>query len=308
MQYNNQTKYTKMSSATDNNFTCNLCGSSDCRHLFKKNKNEICRCNKCSLLCVYPKPSAQELKRYYSEQMFERVSEKYSYEYLPSEARLVYPEEPNDIKKLRYVRRFIRAGRLLDVGCAYGFFLFQARRYFDVKGLEYSASAVMVAKKLGLDVTEGEINGLRKGSRFDAVTLWDVIEHAANPSEMLAEINKRMNKGGHIFISTGDASAILPKLSLKNWALMIPPLHLYFFSRKTISAILEKNGFTVIDIRYFGKMMDLGWVMFKIADSTGSRLLKYIHHHIKDTWIGRLRFPINTYDIMTVCARKTSDV
>jgi 2-polyprenyl-3-methyl-5-hydroxy-6-metoxy-1,4-benzoquinol methylase len=98
-----------------------------------------------------------------------------------------------------------------------------------VQGVEYSTSAASIAKKLHLSVTEGEIFDVRKNNYYAVVTLWDVIEHVKNPQRVLIETNRKLKEGGFVFISTGDVSRAIPKISLKYWYLMTPPMHLFFF-------------------------------------------------------------------------------
>lgn len=57
---------------------------------------------------------------------------------------------------VEYLSRFVPRGRLLEIGCAYGFFLLEARRRFDVSGLEIAESAVRSCHGRGLtDVRHG---------------------------------------------------------------------------------------------------------------------------------------------------------
>ncbi len=282
---------------------CNLCDKQKSKLLFRKDGYDIRECSNCSLVFVSPQPTPEELKNFYSKIMFTRGNK---YDYKLVNRKLIYNERVNDVIKLKFMKKYIGSGKLLDVGCANGFFLYLSKRYYDGEGVEYSSSAVKVAKSLGVKVTEGEISTIKKSrkERYDIITMWDVIEHLRDPSKALRHANGLLKKGGYMFLSTGDISAFVPKLFGKSWALMTPPMHLFFFSRKTIVRMLKKNGFHVKDIKYFGKKMELGWAIFKLADSSDSRLLRFIHNKLKDTWLMKLKIHINTFDIMTVVAVK----
>lgn len=72
----------------------------------------------------------------------------------------------------------VSRGRLVEVGCAFGFFLNLAREHFEVKGFEVNAEAATYAREsLGLDVEEGEFLANRLGDdSVDVAMMWDVIE------------------------------------------------------------------------------------------------------------------------------------
>jgi len=283
---------------------CNVCGSTSRKFLFAKRDYKIWKCANCSFYFVYPIPTKKQLKNFYSNIMFKR-GEKYQYKIVDNE--LIYSEKQNDVRKLKYVRKFIKSGKLLDVGCARGFFLFLTKNNFNVNGIEYSNSAVKIAKQLGLNVKEGEIFDI-KNKNYDVITLWDVIEHVKNPDYLLKDVNHKLKRGKYLFLSTGDSDTLIPKISLKNWSLMTPPMHLHFFSNKTIKKILEKNGFQILELKYLGKVIELRWILFKIADITNIKLLKALYYKIQNSFIGKLKIKINTFDIMTICAKKIKEV
>lgn len=279
---------------------CNLCGSRSAKQLFIKNGCHIVKCLKCSLVYVYPQPSKEFLKEYYTKQMFNRGNK---YDYNIKKGKPIYSERTNDIDKVNYVRKFQKKGKLLDVGCAKGFFVFLAKRAFDASGVEYSGSAVKTARKLGLNVVEGEIQDVKNG-KYDVITMWDVIEHVKDPSSTLKQANTLLKKNGYLFITTGDSNSLIAKASLKNWTLMNPPGHLYYFSKETIKQLLAKQGFDVVEIKYFSKKMEIRWVLFKLADTTNNKLLSKIYNLVRDTRIGKRRLRVNSFDIMTVVAIK----
>ena len=73
-------------------------------------------------------------------------------DYLGTE-QVLRSEFRQSIKKLRNAG--VTSGRLLEVGCAYGFFLQEAKAYFQCRGLEVAESAVEYCKQHGLDVQNG---------------------------------------------------------------------------------------------------------------------------------------------------------
>jgi SAM-dependent methyltransferase len=72
---------------------------------------------------------------------------------------------------VQFVRSFHRGGRLLEIGCAYGFFLEEARRFYDVAGIEIADAAVAFCRNRGLAV----INGVAEEAVFTQFGMCDVI-------------------------------------------------------------------------------------------------------------------------------------
>lgn len=137
-------------------------------------------------------------------------------------------------------------GHLLDVGCATGSFLNLARdRGWQVSGVELSDWAVQSAIKMySLNVIQGSLPDARLNSAtYDAVTLWDCIEHLANPEAVLREVRRLLKPEGLLMLSTGALPHKDPSL-ISKW--YYPPWHLYYFSEETMHKLLRKCGFEVV--------------------------------------------------------------
>ena len=105
---------------------------------------------------------------------------------------------------LKYLKKINKKGRILDVGCATGFLLDQARKQgWEVYGVELSAWAVDYAKnKLQLpNITQGSLKDANYPDNFfDVVVLKDVIEHLTDPKETLEQIRHVLKPAGIIVL------------------------------------------------------------------------------------------------------------
>src|SRR6266550_4094526 len=105
--------------------------------------------------------------------------------------------------KLRWILRFVPAGgALLDVGANYGHFLKQAQQHFEATGFEPSATVVAWGREhLAVALEQGSIDADNPAylDRFDAVTLFDVIEHLPDPRGALERCRGYLKRGGHLF-------------------------------------------------------------------------------------------------------------
>lgn len=193
----------------------------------------IVECETCSHRFVHPLPELQEL---YEEN--EDVT------YVRSE-----PQRRRSARTwLRFVRHYApEAKSLIDIGCATGFFLDEARKEMRVEGVELSRWAADLAA-VRHQVHRQPVSKLRIESRFDTATMWGVIEHLVDPRRELAAVHSLLEPGGMLFVYTGDRSALLPRLLRKKWW-WYQGMHIQYFSRSTLSHLLNDTGFSVVAVR-----------------------------------------------------------
>jgi SAM-dependent methyltransferase len=274
---------------------CNLCQQHRfCGLLYRVQGQEIVRCNECQLVFMAPEAlSASQLARLYSQEYFEGgLADGYT-DYSASEETLRRQAR----RLLRRLRRYQPDGALLELGCAYGFFLLEARAFFEAKGVEISTFAAEQARRRGLDVLAGDFQALSFPSgSCSVVCLFDCIEHLANPFAYLQKINSALRPQGIVALTTGDIGSLYARLSGRRWRLMTPPQHLFFFSRATLTSMLEKAGFQVIEVSYPWKIVPWRLVLYQLSPRLKAVLGP----------IGRLPLSlyVNLFDAMFVIARK----
>jgi SAM-dependent methyltransferase len=189
------------------------------------------------------------------------------------------------------------SGKLLELGCAYGFFLAEAKAYFEVHGVEVSECAVRFCRTRGLDVERGTLTAEYVGRHtpFDAVVMLDVVEHLMEPDKVMELVHRAMKPGGKLMLTTGDWESALSCIMGRNWRLMTPPQHAFFFSPRTMSAMLARVGFDVIECRKPWKTVPFGLAIYQLGRMLGMNhppRLSGIHFGI----------PINLFDAFRVVA------
>ena len=140
----------------------------------------------------------------------------------------------------------IESGRLLELGCGYGYFLDEARHYFSyLAGTELSQEAADNARKIsGADVYTGDLGSLPdEVFDFDFIASINVIEHIYDPVEFLLSLKKRLVKGGRIIIATPNIGSIWYKVMKNKWSSFKIPEHVVFYSAGTLIPLLRKTGF-----------------------------------------------------------------
>jgi SAM-dependent methyltransferase len=172
-------------------------------------------------------------------------------------------------------------GKLLDVGCALGFFVELAREHgFDAYGFDPSEYAVGEAKKLVGEhrIKTGTIGTVRYPAQsFDVITLFDVFEHLQDPGADIERLRTFLKDDGIMVIATGDTDSLMAKVMKRRWTFYIPPQHLFFFSKKTMTILLQARGLTPIEWFRVGKWLSFRYVLH-LAQTTGESIVaKYVH-------------------------------
>jgi SAM-dependent methyltransferase len=233
---------------------CSLCGTAGLTHLFDKDGYPVARCPGCTLIQVDAELSRAELDEIYGAEYF--TEDELLYDYVSE--RPVRLE--SGARAAGALARLVPGGRLLDIGCAAGFFLAPAANHYDVTGVELSEFASAYARsEFGLRVLTGDVADVDlDGERFDVVTMWATIEHVSDPVRTVAAAAALTRPDGLFVLSTGDATGPLARRDLHGWNLMTPPHHLFFFSPRTIDRLLAEAGFRLRRIVYDGIVADAG--------------------------------------------------
>lgn len=139
-------------------------------------------------------------------------------------------------------------GRVLDVGCGRGVLLQEFRRRgWEVQGTELSEQAASYARQtLNIPVEIGSLETLQfPANHFDAVTLWHVLEHVANPRALLAEINRILKPDGVLLVAVPNFDSLEARVAKDKWFHLDVPRHVTHFSEATLESALNESGFEV---------------------------------------------------------------
>jgi SAM-dependent methyltransferase len=274
---------------------CPACGVITAHtYLFVKNGCDIFRCTVCGLGRTDTTsfdPAAYYTRGYFSGQHRDGYAD-----YLGTEPVL----RREFAREVEFVRRYCPSGRLLEIGCAYGFFLEEAKACFDVTGIELAEDAAAHCRRSGLNVLTGiacEQNLDRLGPT-DVFVLLDVIEHLPDPFETLARCASRLEPGGSIVLTTGDFGSRMARLAGAHWRLMTPPQHLWFFTVDGFRRWAPRLGMRLEAYDHPLKIVPLSLIMFQLGRMIGWK---------SATMPGR-RFgvPVNLFDAMRIVLRRVA--
>lgn len=246
------------------------CIACDSNHLTKVHEN-LLKCRKCNTLQrENPNEYYEKIKTVYNENYF---SERYKKRHGKD-----IQQDVDNIKKIAtrrieiienlllresecercnsnscdgcYVRNLVKSlknRKLLDIGCGSGIFLEVAKsRSFKVKGIDFNTHILhILPESVREDVIIRDFLEYETDEKFDVVTMFFVIEHMPNVREVLNKVWKMLKYGGILAISTPNSNGFTASLKPENYYSIIPEDHLYEFSVKGLTNLLQKNNFRI---------------------------------------------------------------
>lgn len=298
---------------------CNLCGSTEyrvhlpstlppeddpdawkayrCTHPGYGVHSRIVTCATCGFVFANPRPPARSIAENY-ETLEDPV-------YLKEKEARVRTFEVH----MERFETFAGPGEgrcLLDVGAYIGVFVEVANRAgWQAAGLEPSHWGVEQMHAFGLEGVQGRLpddeEKLGVGT-FDAVTMWDVIEHVTEPKETLESAYNLLRPGGWIAVHTMDIDSLFSRIMGKRWPWYME-MHIYYFSRRTLAKMLEDVGFEVAMVKPQGRYLHLGYLTTRLeaySPFLANLILKTARLVGLEDWA----VPLNFGDLVTAYARK----
>lgn len=251
---------------------CQICGGKG-SETFVKNGFAILRCINCNHYFVDLKITTEKVYEIYSDSYFYGGGEGYP-DYLLEEEMLIKRGEYYAKK----ISRFIRSGRILDVGAAAGCILkgFENMGWHGV-GIEPNAKMVEYGKRsLKIDLRQGTLETARMDSKFDLIVMIQVIAHLADLNRSILNVSDLLDAHGFVLIETWNRCSLTAKLFGKNWHEYSPPSTLNFFNKRTLDALLERYNFKKISSGRPQKKIISNHAKSLIKHKMGNtRLLKY---------------------------------
>ncbi|MGA7521997.1 MAG: class I SAM-dependent methyltransferase [Acidobacteriaceae bacterium] len=232
----------------------------------------LLRCSDCSFVFSELRPADEDLHKLYREMdttAYERESA---------------GRQRTARVHLGIVQRYTRKGELLDVGCASGAFLHEAAESgWTVTGIE--PAAVLCEKARGALGGRGRVlcstlqGANLPPSSFDALTLWDVLEHVSDPVDFLTRCGALLRPNGFLFANVPDISTLPARILGDRWPLLLPE-HLNYFDRASLRVCGDRAGLRWIAFGKRPTRFTLEYIFFRMSQhripgtSSGYRLLR----------------------------------
>lgn len=235
-------------------FSCPVCGPTALgggKVLARTAAHTFRRCPKCGM--TYLSFSSDSRVQYEADYFGSEYKAQYGRTYLDDFDSI----KAQGLRRAGVIARTGRFGhaKLLDIGCAYGPFLAAAKELgFEPYGTDISQSALdYVKNKLGFgsvlssfaDFDPQKVFGFKK---FDAVTMWYVIEHCRDLKSLLFRVNALLDKGGVFAFSTPSGSGVSGRFNRSDFFRNSPRDHYTIWEPSKAAGVLRKFGFKVVKI------------------------------------------------------------
>lgn len=183
-----------------------------------------------------------------------RIAEQSSIDRLKEPEKVDFPRFRKYLQPLKdLLPTSIHQKRYLDIGCNVGNSLIIARELGMLScGVEADQDAVAIARSNNLDV-RGRIADLKDKS-FDLISMWETLEHIADPFTMLNEVKRSLAPAGLIAITVPNLNASGLRVAREKCSYVYggfnSPGHINFFNRDAIEILFKRVGLALIDVSY----------------------------------------------------------
>lgn len=232
-----------MPSSMAEDIRCCVCGNSNAKEFelkYQKNHFAVVTCNSCSFHFIPP---------YYRNKI------NYT-QYKNADVTTAVRAGNNWAKiqrhklRFKFIQKFIKKGKLFDLGAGWGHFMLAGKELgYDVYGVEISEQPYLYCvNDLKLPVDHIDFFDLDESKKFDLITMWDVLEHIDKADVFLEKCSKLNQMNGYLFLQVPQIDSFIAKRHKDNWKMMGLD-HVNYFSKQTITKILENHGYQVVSIK-----------------------------------------------------------
>lgn len=233
---------------------CPVCSSKnfkyflDCKDYTVSHKTfTIVECNSCGFKFTNPRPADTDLGAYYKSEDY--ISHSNTSKGIVSKLYHLVRNYTLSQKEA-LLRKYVSRGTMLDYGCGTGMFLKTCQdKGWKVFGMEPDAGARKIGVDMGLIIKENKSQlepEIVDGS-LNAISLWHVLEHVTDLKETLEFFQRKLDQKGVLFIALPNYNSTDAQHYGPYWAAYDVPRHLYHFDISTVSLLLSKHGFKLID-------------------------------------------------------------
>lgn len=252
---------------------CGICGTEKLREVSDPRLRHMdsarwVECGACGVAMLRAFPNAQELERWYTQDISGKTPP---------------PLLGNSSEKERLLQRLARAhagsswpdlfwrfalhplhahfqglpsqpapGKILDIGCGDGHWLAVMQSLgWSVQGIEQDPRRASTARARGVLVWVGNVADYPwDGVPYDVIRLWHVIEHLPEPKTILSRVNPWLRPGGELIVGVPNLNGLMHKVFRKNWSGLEYPKHLFHFTSTGLDRLIRSSGFAQTRIRF----------------------------------------------------------
>jgi 2-polyprenyl-3-methyl-5-hydroxy-6-metoxy-1,4-benzoquinol methylase len=242
---------------------CPVCDSEKTTPLFMKDGFRYVRCQNCSMIYMNPRLNQAATYAFYNSD----VNAIYNETKFDAVSTATTLDDKINLENLDLIDQYRngRPGKILEIGCAKGYFLTKAKeRGYQVYGVELNEKNYQIARKnVGDSIYNRDLFDIYfENEMFDVIYLRDVIEHIPNPKPFLQELNRIAKPDSLLFVETHNIDGLINRIVREKHTVIFGFEHPNHWSPKSLGRALNRHGF--ITKRVIHKSLD-----FTIGDILG---------------------------------------
>ncbi len=235
-----------------------LCQTMDHNRQVARTVFHYYRCPECGYIFIGDPPA--DLAPYYPEDYYS----------LPGSVHALAAGAVLETYKIEMVQRFVRGGRLIEIGPGRGNFCYLAQEAgFEVAAIERSAACcAFLGGAPGVSVihAQDEYAALERAAPADVIAMWHVIEHLRDPWRFLELAAARLNDRGILVVATPNPESFQFRLFGNRWTHLDAPRHLNLIPRQLLARRMADAGLRPVLVTT-ADPGSLGWNQFGWAFS-----------------------------------------
>jgi SAM-dependent methyltransferase len=241
---------------------CYLCGASACERFLvgeddltgKDGRFVYVRCDACGLVYQSPRLPVEQIKEFYDS---EYIAHRKKKDWGPLTPLYNRAMSKHDRDKAKLVSRYVALGpetEVFDVGCAVGTFLLHLEEKYGCRigGLDFKEDLSYPGFER-IDFYQGLFYEQPvPRDRYDLVTMWHFLEHCYDPVRSLGTAREIMKEDGTLVVEVPRLDSLTFRMFREKWPGVQAPQHTALYSKETLTALVEKNGFRIVEYLPYG--------------------------------------------------------
>ena len=235
---------------------CPACGSAKLTYEFEKFSFKFVSCKECATLFVSPRPDFSALSDFYSKsRSMDFWMREFFMPFLEMRRKKIFKPRAEYASRILKGRKGLHVG---DIGAGFGLFLEEVMKTLPgnhYTAIEPSRDMSDICRQKKLDVKCAYLEDLNHtDTKFDFLTSFELIEHLFDPGVFLKKVYSLLKPGGSFLLTALNGKGFDILLLWDKFKNILPPQHLNFFNPSSISCLLERLGFELVEVATPGKL------------------------------------------------------
>lgn len=262
--------------------------------LFTKKGYVIKECKKCGHRSTDIKDMETHLSETYSDSYFFEGKDGYP-NYL-EEKEMLYR---SGLKYTRVISKYMKPGKVLDVGCAAGFIL----KAFEQKGWQCygvepnETMATYGRNELNLDIRTGGMETFSSSEKFDLINLIQVVGSLYDLDKAMQNVSALSRQGGLVLVESWNMKCLAARFFGASWHEYCPPSVVHWYSDETLNQLFSYYGFKLIAKGRPSKKINLKHGLAIIAENSKKSAIKKRFFNFLSKTLGNMAVPYPPVDV-----------